>query len=233
MTGRLRAILPAPRPGSRGSKTPLRVPGRSGPPPEKVAEELREQAGFVWLDGGNGTHRLYARPLAVLTSRNGRSTATGPGGKVSFRCGGFDLLEAALAAWGDGNAGAALVGYLGYELARDLEDLPPPPPDDLGLPDLHLALYDSCLRWDNQGWTLEATNAWPGGTAPVVEAERLLAAARRRPDPEIPEGRLAAGPVESRPGRSAFEAAVVQVVERIGTGEIFQMNLCRRLETPL
>lgn len=233
MVDRLRSILPAPRPGSRGSKTPLRVPGRSDPPPEKVAEELRAQAGFAWLDGGAGGHRLYARPLAVLTSRKGRSTATAPDGSVSFRCGGFDLLEAALAAWGEGSAGAALVGYLGYELARDLEELPPPPPDDLDLPDLHLALYDSTLRWDGRGWTLEATNAWPHPANAVVEAERLLAAARRRPDLELPAGRLAAGPVTSRPGRSGFEAAVVRVVERIGTGEIFQMNLCRRLEAAL
>ena len=35
----------------------------------------------------------------------------------------------------------------------------------------------------------------------------------------------------SRPGRSGFEAAVSHVVERIASGEIFQMNLCRRLET--
>ncbi len=35
----------------------------------------------------------------------------------------------------------------------------------------------------------------------------------------------------SRPSRSGFEAAVTRVIERIGTGEIFQMNLCRRLET--
>lgn len=39
--------------------------------------------------------------------------------------------------------------------------------------------------------------------------------------------------VVSRPHRAGFEAAVVRIVERIATGEIFQVNLCRRLEAPL
>lgn len=235
---RLRSILPPPRPGSRGSKTPLRSPGRAAPPPEAVAEELRGELGFAWLDGGAEDHRLFVRPRATLCVRNRKATVSGPGGQATFSAGGFDLLEAALAAWGeDGGAGAVLVGFLGYELAGELEKLPAPPPDDLGLPDLHLALYDSALRWDGRSWTLEATDAWSSAENPAVEAERRLAVAGRRPAAE-PEalpgaGRLGTGPVVSRPHRGGFEAAVSRVVERIGTGEIFQMNLCRRLEAAL
>lgn len=233
LVGRLRALLPSPRPGSRGSKTPLRSPGRGEPSPEAVAEELRSQPGFAWLDGGAEDHRLFARPRVTLCVRNRRVTVTGPEGRATFGAGGFDLLESALAAWGEGGAGAVLVGFLGYELAGELEGLPSPPPDDLGLPDLHLALYDSFLRWDGRAWTLEGTDAWPGAGNPVVEAERLLAAARRRPAAELAAGRLGAGPLVSRPHRGGFEAAVARVVERIGAGEIFQMNLCRRLEAAL
>jgi len=39
--------------------------------------------------------------------------------------------------------------------------------------------------------------------------------------------------VVSHPGRGAFEAEVTRTVERIASGEIFQMNLCRRLEAAL
>ena len=94
-------------------------------------------------------------------------------------------------------------------------------------------LYDSTLRWDGRSWTLEATDAWSRGAYPLIEAERLLAAARRRSAPEIPEGRLTHEAVLSRPSRGGFEAAVSRAVERIASGEIFQMNLCRRLETRL
>ena len=246
---RLRAILPPPRPGSRGSKTPLRVPGpktgaRTEPPsPEQVAEELRGEPGFSWLDGAgsrdSGEHRLYTRPLLTLAVRNGRARVNGPGGNATFAASGFDLLDAAFAAWQGAGAGATLVGYLGYELGGELEALPAPPADDLGLPDLHLSLYDAALRWDGRSWTLEATDAWreafePAAPDPVIAAERLLAAARRRDDPEeIPPGSLARGGVISRPSRGGFEAAVTRAVERIAAGEIFQMNLCRRLEAKL
>ncbi len=233
LADRLRSILPAPSPRARGSKTPLRSGGKTEPSPLQVAEEMREQPGFAWLDGGAEGHRLFARPRAVLSVRNGRTAVSGPGGKASFKAGGFEVLDAAFAAWG--GAGAVLVGYLGYELGGEIEPIPPPPSDDLQLPDLFLGLYDSALRWDGRSWGLDSTDAWreAGGPDPVVEAERLLAAARRRLPSEIPAGRLAGGPVVSRPSHSGFEAAVVRVVERIASGEIFQMNLCRRLETRL
>jgi para-aminobenzoate synthetase component I len=189
---------------------------------------MREQPGFAWLDGGDGGHRLYRKPVAVLSVRNGRASVTGLTGKANFAAGGFDLLDAVFSAWDGAGPAATLVGYLGYEMGGELESLPSPPEDDLGLPDLHLGLYDSCLRWDGRSWVLEGTDAWR--TLIPVEAEQLLAAARRRSNSEIPAGSLAEGSVVSRPSRSGFEAAVTRVVERIGTGEIFQMNLCRRLE---
>src|SRR4029079_454879 len=107
---RLQAVLPPPRPGSRGSKNPLRVPDRKAPPsPEQVAEELREQPGFSWLDGTEG-HRLYSRPLATIDTHGGRTTVTGPFGHSTFAASGFEALEATFAAWKW--TGATLVGYL-------------------------------------------------------------------------------------------------------------------------
>lgn len=229
----LRSMLPAPAPGSRGSKTPLRAGGHRGstPRPEAVAGELRSRRdGLAWLDGGPGGHRLYSEPLLLLSVRQDRATVTGPEGIVSFDVRGFELLEAAFTAWG-AVSGATLVGFLGYELAGELEPLPPAPPDDLGFADLHLGLYDAGLLWDGQNWTLEATDAW--NSPPVVKAERILRLARRRPPFGITRGRLASGPVVSRPVRGGFEAAVERIRERIARGEIYQANLCRRLEAPL
>jgi para-aminobenzoate synthetase component 1 len=196
-----------------------------------VAREVRERTGLAWLDSGPGAHRIGSRPLAILTVKSGRATVEGPGGRASFRAGAFELLDAAFDAWG-GAAGAVLAGFFGYELAGELEPLPSPPPDDLGLPDLHLALYDAGLLWDGRSWTLEATGAWGNPDLSVVDAERLLGAARRHPR-ESPPARLAEGPVVSRPRRGGFEAAVERIRERIASGEIFQANLCRRLEAPV
>ncbi len=41
------------------------------------------------------------------------------------------------------------------------------------------------------------------------------------------------GPLRSRPDRGAFEASVERIVATIRAGDIFQTNLCRRLETDL
>lgn len=237
LAGRLRAVLPAPSPAGRGAVTPLRISRGTPPAPEQVAEVLRESPGFAWLDGGRDGHLLYATPLAVLTARGRKATVTGPGGRTVVSAGGFELLEAAFAAWG-GPARGVLVGFLGYELGAGIEALSPSPADledDLGLPDLHLGLYTSGLRWDGHAWSLESTDAWPGGpeSDPVLAAEEILALARSRPVPQPTGERLAAGPVLSRPARGGFEAGVERSVERIRSGEIFQVNLCRRIETAL
>jgi para-aminobenzoate synthetase component 1 len=236
---RLRSVLPPPRPGARGGKTPLAGTAT----PEQVAEELRGEPGFAWLDGGGwGGARLHARPLAVLSARGGRARAVGPGGRAAFAARGLDLLDAALTAWGGG--GGELVGYLGYELAWELEELPPRPADDLGLPDLHLALYTTGLLRDERGWALASTDAWPApGGDPRIEAERLLKRAVRLPTQAAEPGAalpgptggrpLARPPVRSRPDPAGFAEAVGRAVERIHRGEIFQVNLCRRLEARL
>jgi para-aminobenzoate synthetase component 1 len=253
LVDRLRTVLPAPRPDSRGSRTPLRpLSSHAAASPEQVAAELRDRPGFAWLDGADP--RLAADPLVRLTTRRGQATVAGPGGRIRFAARGLDLLEAALAAWGgsagtfpDASAGTFsgtgwLVGYLGYELGGELEELPPPPPDDLDLPDLHLALYDTVLHWEAGGWLLAANDAWRAvpreapedlPTDPVAAAELLLEQAARRPVEPLAVGPLAVGPVVSRPGRAGFEAAVARAVQRIHAGEIFQVNLCRRLETRL
>ncbi|HEX3530525.1 MAG TPA: anthranilate synthase component I family protein [Thermoanaerobaculia bacterium] len=246
---RLHAVLPAPDPHGRGAVTPLRLPGpKITATVEQMAEELRNEPGFAWLDGGGGNHRFFVRPLAVLSVRNGRATVIGqiqpigPISRITVAAGGFDLLEAAFAAWG-GPARALLVGYLGYELAAELETLEPASPadleDDLKLPDLHLALYDEALchdgHHDGGGWRLESTDAWHtrGDAERVRDAEARLAAARKREVPEPETGRLAMGPVTGRPNARGFMAAVERTVSRIRRGQIYQANVCRRLEAKL
>lgn len=239
MAQRLRTVLPAPDPHARGAVTPLRA-GRSrtgAPTPEQVAEELRGEPGFVWLDGWPGGSRFFTRPLAILTVRKGRATAEGPAGSAAFKAGGFDLLDAVFAAWGGPSRGL-LVGSLGYELGAELEAWPAEdePADDLGLPDLHLALYDSALCHDGNGWRLESTDAWRSAAPaihPAIESEARLDAARRREVPEPSPGRLATGPVISRPNDRKFCAGVERAVRAIRKGQIYQVNLCRRLEAPL
>src|SRR3954463_6135226 len=100
----LQAVVPAPAPGSRGARTPLRPGGKTAPSPLQVAEELRELPGFAWLDGGEVRRRRNPHPRAVVTVTNGGASVLGPGCQAAFRAGGFDLLEAAFAAWSGAGA---------------------------------------------------------------------------------------------------------------------------------
>jgi para-aminobenzoate synthetase/4-amino-4-deoxychorismate lyase len=125
--------------------------------------------------------------------------------------------------------GGGWFGYLGYGLGARLEPVPPPPPRPAPLPDFVLAWYDHLLRLDREGrWWFEA----------LWTEERDAALRERR---ERLAGRLAAGVRErpvwvgpfkaAAPGAAGHVAAVETCRERIAEGEIFQANICLRLES--
>lgn len=217
LVDRLRGVLPAPA----GSDTRAVKLG-SNVNSLNAAEALRAKPGFLWLDCAGGASRLCAEPLVTLQVTNGVLTAQGQGKVLRTEAGGFDVLEAALDAWA-GPGGALLAGYFGYDLAWELENLPALPVGHAAVPDLHLALYDAHWRYAAGEWTHVSTGAWRVRSAvepPCLEAEE-------------PAALLPGGAVSSRPGPGEFEAAVQRTVDRIYAGELFQTNLCRRLEAPL
>ena len=211
---RLRQALPAPRRGARSEAVPLEWQQD----PDEVAEALRQQSGFLWLDQPHT--RLLANPLATISVTDRRTTVQGLGGPVCWEGGGIDAIEIALEAWG-GPADALLCGYLGYELGAELEDVTCPPRRGADLPDLYLALYDRRLEHCGGQWRFFGTDAW----RPLSRQDVASRPARDEP--------FDAGPVSSTPGEEGFCRAVARAVERIFNGELFQVNLCRRLETAL
>lgn len=204
----LRRVLPVPRADA------MAVQMAAPTPPD-----IPSQPGLVWLDRPQDEH-LFLDPIAQLAVRNGVASVTGPCGQVEIEARGFDLIEAALAAWGPA-PGARLCGYLGYELGLELEEIAPPQSGTESLPDLWLGLYDSWFKHSSSGWSLHHTNAWrtvdqaaSGVTSHPVEAGPMVHP-MRHPNPD------------------AFIGAVARTVERIHNGELFQVNLCQRWEAPL
>jgi para-aminobenzoate synthetase/4-amino-4-deoxychorismate lyase len=142
----------------------------------------------------------------------------------------FALLDRPQRIAGDGEAvvGGGWFGYLGYALGAHLERVPRGPRRPSPLPGFSLAFYDHLLRLDADGqWWFEAL--WTSRRAPALEARlealsaRLAEGVGRRP---AAVGTLA--PVA--PGAAGHVAAVATCRERIAAGEIFQANLCLRLE---
>ena len=141
----------------------------------------------------------------------------------------FDLLDVQpeVDPGGEG-VGGGWFGYLGYNLGARLEPVPPPPPRHVPLPDFALAFYDHVLRLDPDGrWWFEAL--WTDGRAGELDARlellraRLAEGVRERP---VWVGTFRPAP----PGGAGHMAAIDECRERIAAGEIFQANLCLRLE---
>jgi para-aminobenzoate synthetase/4-amino-4-deoxychorismate lyase len=140
----------------------------------------------------------------------------------------------------DENAGAGLsgsarvravaggwFGYLGYELGRRLEPVGASPPVAATLPESALAFYDHVLRLDRNGrWWFEAL--WSEPRADALErrlAELSARAAAARP--------FTTAPWRATPAPAGHCRAVTACRERIHAGDLFQANICVRLESRL
>lgn len=131
-----------------------------------------------------------------------------------------------------GVIGGGLVGWLGYDLGRSVErTLGPQPPRDGAGDAAPLAWYDDVLRRDPAGdWWVEALA--PAGEE-TQAARRALARWQQllASTPPAPAGSL--GPLRVRAGGSTHTAAIEETLERIRAGELFQANICLRLDGEL
>jgi para-aminobenzoate synthetase / 4-amino-4-deoxychorismate lyase len=126
--------------------------------------------------------------------------------------------------------GGGWFGWLGYRLAATVERVPLARVRPVPMPELHLAYYDNVLRLDPEGrWWFEAL-----ATADRrAHLERRLSALRRRLSRTAPAVRAAAPEPFVLDARAAARHvdAVAACRERIAAGEIFQANLCLRLDS--
>ncbi|HSD76917.1 MAG TPA: hypothetical protein VLA98_05915, partial [Solirubrobacteraceae bacterium] len=198
-----------------------RIPLEADADPWRAALALRgDERPFAlagrWAGGG-----------AVLGSCPVRVAA--PGDDPFATLAGTEPVEGAAAAPA-GTFGGGWVGFLGYRLGARLEPVPPGPPRPVPLPDFALAFYDHVLRRDAGGrWWFEAL--WtPGRDGPrrarLRDLGARLAGLGAPPAPVAELGPFA--PVA--PGAAGHVAAVAACRERIAAGELFQANLCLRLE---
>jgi para-aminobenzoate synthetase component 1 len=133
------------------------------------------------------------------------------------------------------------VGYLGYDLGRQLERLPNTAHDDLHLPDLCFSFYDHVLVLDhlNSQATLLAL-PFPGRETPSIASAKQLhtyihaaippasppanANHLPTPNPQLPASNFT---------RASYRAAVERALDHIARGHIYQVNLAQRFNVPL
>lgn len=198
----------------------------------RAAWRLADGAVSWWTPEGGWTPVACDDPLDDLDRR---LQALDPGG-VDARIGGLPRF------WG------GAVGYFGYDIVRQVEDLPDAPADDLGLPEALVVFTDVVLAIDNlrgRAMAIRSVPVEPGMDDAALhalweETREVLGATVRTlrtapaPDPLV----LAAEPEEDPPFGStvspeAFRAAVERAREYIHAGDVFQVVLSQRLDTEL
>jgi anthranilate synthase component 1 len=139
------------------------------------------------------------------------------------------------------------VGYAGYDVVRYVEHLPHPPEDDRHLPDLAFAFYDQMVVFDHVDKTIVVV-----AMARVEEPGKGLKAAYDDACGRVDDlvAQLADNPCDLGPidiatdsqltiqptsnfTQADFEAAVGKCVEYIRAGDIFQVVISQRLQTPI
>jgi anthranilate synthase component 1 len=195
------------------------------------------------------------RPSATVVARDGVIEVTGslPASVPTDR-GVLALLEALLAAYRSPSLPdlpplhGGVVGYLGYDVVREVERLPDVPPDDHGLPDAVLSVIGDLAAYDHwrqrvtlvsnvvvgEGWDDAALDAAYDDA--VGRVDRLAEDGARplaEPVLEPPDLDDPLPKVTRTVSPDMYARAVAVAKEHILAGDIFQVVLSQRFDLDL
>ncbi len=209
--------------------------------------ELGAGPSFLLESAEQGRFGRYSflgfRPHEVIRWANGKLVVTGNGeateraeedpyGAVARLLGRYDLARRGELPPFAGGA----VGIFGYDLVRTVEDLGPPNPDPLGLPDMALMVCEVLLAFDHLKHELTVVAFDFSGGSGRDRSERAIGAVRAalaravprsepHPPRDVPE-------FESNMSRERFEANVSRIVEYVHAGDAFQVVPSQRFTAP-
>lgn len=139
------------------------------------------------------------------------------------------------------------VGFFGYDIIRQIEKLPDPPPDVMGLPDALLLLTGAVVAIDNLFGRAQIIVGVDTRDADEAELRRRYEAAEQEIDSLVARLRETPGPAPlelsespnldpeftSSSTRDEYEGNVRRIQEYIAAGDAFQVVLSQRLGVPL
>jgi anthranilate synthase component 1 len=204
---------------------------------------------------------LGRRSVATLVARGRQVEVTEgrvPAG-VPLASGVLSCLEGMLAAYrspaipGLPPLHGGLVGYLSYDVVREIERLGAPPPDDLGHPDAVVSVIGEIVAFDH--WRQRAVlldnvvvgpdgvgegrrelrDAYDAALARLDDLARDLARPAREPlcEPPARGERLPEGAVRRTMSSQQYRDAVEVAKEHIRAGDAFQVVLSQRYDVDL
>jgi len=138
---------------------------------------------------------------------------------------------------------AGVFGYLGYDMVRLMEELPPPNPDPIGIPDAVLVrptiivVFDAVKDSITVVTPVRPEKGVDAKTAMTRAAERLSSIVESLDRPldmslaDVDEGPLDVPP-KSNTTPAEYKAMVLKAKEYITAGDAFQIVLAQRFEAP-
>ncbi|SCA58166.1 Aminodeoxychorismate synthase component 1 [Candidatus Terasakiella magnetica] len=119
-----------------------------------------------------------------------------------------------------------LMGYFGYELLHQIEDLPRKDKDHFATPDVALGLYDCVAAFDHH-----EGKAWVFSLSGLKRAQELV---ERLTQPQLePPLKGVCLNWSSDFTKESYVASVQKVIDYIHAGDIFQANLTQRFSADL
>ncbi|MEM6780962.1 MAG: anthranilate synthase component I family protein [Pseudomonadota bacterium] len=208
--------------------------------PADEFERICDQRYALFFDSncdGNPQNRysyICWNPVEMIESKDGVISITNAREQSQFEGNPFEVLQGRLELYGMDKAldpdlppfqgGAA--GMFGYDLGRDLERLPTLAQDDLNCPDMAIGIYDQVIAYDH-----ETEQAWF-----IVHAKNEKDFQRRKVMLMMMDGANHESdpynPVEwiTDKTSSDYMSDIQAAIDNIYAGEVFQVNLSRRLE---
>ncbi len=215
-------------------------------PPIAAASRLANRRGRILLhsarddDGLGHWSFLAAEPHATLIARGRSLVELDASGRPTrrFTTDPFAAAEEFLRAHGcvrGASTTAApvprVMGYLGYDLARVVEQLPGGPALGHDVPDLWLGAYGAVARWHNSGRMSGRAACAPGDELAIVgddEAARARLAEALAGPSQLGLAPVL-GPLASDDPGDHHVARVERIRDYLAAGDVYQVNLARRL----
>ncbi len=239
-------------------------------PVSAFANLVGDGEGFLFesVEGGERWGRysfVGRRPLATLTARGNAVHAAGRLGLGSSDQGILQAVETLLDRFqsptldGLPPLHGGLVGYLGYDVVREIERLPDTPGDDLGHPDAALVVIGQFAAFDHwrqrislidnvvvpegsagsegptgEGPTAEElTVAYEAACARLEELARDCAQTRSGELMPAPRQGIASAEASRTMSSEEYRAAIAIAKDYITAGDIFQVVLSQRFDLEL
>lgn len=202
-----------------------------------AARLLRGRGGLAWIDSA-ASEDARSRWSIVACDPRWRLVAygddvmlAGPAGPQRLPNGSLRALSELIAAEPQPAppdeelpfAGGA-IGYLGFELSREIEAVPATTIDDVGAPDLAFGWYDAAVVEDHAHGC-----SWLAGRAAAVGRLRARLAAGPAPAPVVAS--FGRSPLRPNMTRDHYLANVERARTYIEAGDIYQVNLSQRFST--